>query len=538
MNNKKGFTLIELLAVIVILAILVLLAMPAVTSIIESSARNTFKNEILGVVKTMESAYTEKWGNGDIVSDFDDDAKIHTVTKDDKTYSYLCMSLKQLYEEQYIKKNLGDNYGGYIQMYVGDTDTYTYINTTNGTYYMQGEYGALSASTYEPSKSNNGKEVTKTTTCPDKEDDLDTPGTGGSTGGESGGETPTEPEDPTPSGAVATIQGKIGEELVDDETEDHNLRYIGADPDNYVYYNCSTTNTDDMNDTTCEKWRIIGVFNNIEIGNGTKKSLLKIRRADSIGTYSWDSSASGINNGNGINQWGPSGTYPGADLMRELNYDYYYDDETEDKADEFSNGWYDDDNEGRIDVKPSRLKEETKNMIEEVVWSLGSPNNNNGTYVEYDSSLLTAPYIYTHERAETNGKICSSSKTGCNDTVERTSTWTGKVGLIYPSDYLYATKDNSRYDRATCLTKEMNIWYEYGCYINDWLYYYKDQWTISPVTLYYFSNRAYRIPTAGHVESFTASTDVRVFPVVFLKSNVEILDGDGSSENPYKLSMN
>ena len=188
MKNKKGFTLIELLAVIVILAILVLLAMPAVTSIMESSGRNTFKNEILGVVKTMENAYTEKWGNGDIVSTFDDDTKIHTVTKDDKTYSYLCMSLKQLYDEQYIKKNLGDNYGGYIQMYVGDTDTYTYINTTNGTYYMQGEYGALSASTYEPSKTNNGTEVTNATTCPSEETALEIPSTDGESGGNTSGD--------------------------------------------------------------------------------------------------------------------------------------------------------------------------------------------------------------------------------------------------------------------------------------------------------------------------------------------------------------
>ena len=186
MNSKKGFTLIELLAVIVILAILVLLAMPAVTSIMESSARNTFKNEILGIVKTMENAYTEKWGNGDIVSDFTNDTNIHTVTKDDKTYSYLCMSLQQLYEEQYIKKNLGTNYSGYIQMYVGEDETFTNINTTNGTYYMQGEYSALSASTYEPTKTNNGKEVTA---CPGDKNDLDTPSTGG--------ETPTEDESVT-----------------------------------------------------------------------------------------------------------------------------------------------------------------------------------------------------------------------------------------------------------------------------------------------------------------------------------------------------
>ena len=158
MKNKKGFTLVEILAVIIILAILVLLAIPAVANLMESSAQNTFKNEVLGIVKTMENAYTEKYGNGDITQDEGHDTKIHTVTKDGKTYSYLCMSLQELNDEQYIKKNLGDNYGGYIEMYVGEDETITNINTTNGKYYMQGEYGSLSASTYEPTKTSNGTE--------------------------------------------------------------------------------------------------------------------------------------------------------------------------------------------------------------------------------------------------------------------------------------------------------------------------------------------------------------------------------------------
>ena len=166
MNSKKGFTLIELLAVIVILAILVLLAMPAVTNIMESSARTTFKNEMLSAAKIMETAYTEKWGNGDVTQDEGHDTKIHTVIQDGKTYSYLCMSLRELTEEQYMKKNLGNDYGGYLEMYVGDDETKTYLNTTNGKYYMQGYTSELSKNSYEPPKTNNGTEVTNETECP------------------------------------------------------------------------------------------------------------------------------------------------------------------------------------------------------------------------------------------------------------------------------------------------------------------------------------------------------------------------------------
>ena len=55
---------------------------------------------------------------------------------------------------------------------------------------------------------------------------------------------------------------------------DNNIRYIGANPNNYVYFNCS----DYLNqsDSTCEKWRIIGVFKNMTKEDGTKVDLVKI----------------------------------------------------------------------------------------------------------------------------------------------------------------------------------------------------------------------------------------------------------------------
>ena len=53
----------------------------------------------------------------------------------------------------------------------------------------------------------------------------------------------------------------LTEEVVDDETADNNLRFIGANPDNYVWFNE-------------ELWRIIGVMNNIDDGNGNKETRL------------------------------------------------------------------------------------------------------------------------------------------------------------------------------------------------------------------------------------------------------------------------
>ncbi|MDD3048679.1 MAG: DUF5011 domain-containing protein [Bacilli bacterium] len=50
--KKKGFTLVELLAVIVILAIILAIAIPAVTSLVDSSKKNAFNSDAKLVIKT------------------------------------------------------------------------------------------------------------------------------------------------------------------------------------------------------------------------------------------------------------------------------------------------------------------------------------------------------------------------------------------------------------------------------------------------------------------------------------------------------
>ena len=65
------------------------------------------------------------------------------------------------------------------------------------------------------------------------------------------------------------------DEIVYDETDDHNLRYIGKDPNNYVSFNG-------------ELWRIIGVMSNVEDENSVIEPRVKLIRNESIGVYSWD----------------------------------------------------------------------------------------------------------------------------------------------------------------------------------------------------------------------------------------------------------
>ena len=42
----------------------------------------------------------------------------------------------------------------------------------------------------------------------------------------------------------------------------------------------------------------------------------------------------------------------------------------------------------------------------------------------------------------------------------RSTNWTGKVGLMYPSDFGYATSGGNRENKASCMEKELFHWYE------------------------------------------------------------------------------
>ena len=84
------------------------------------------------------------------------------------------------------------------------------------------------------------------------------------------------------------ILGKVieDESQIATDDADNNIRYIGANPNNYVYFNCSDYNN--QSDATCEKWRIIGVFKNVTKSDGSKEDLVKIIKDDGLGNIIWD----------------------------------------------------------------------------------------------------------------------------------------------------------------------------------------------------------------------------------------------------------
>lgn len=87
-----------------------------------------------------------------------------------------------------------------------------------------------------------------------------------------------------------------------------------------------------------------------------------------------------------------------------------------------------------------------------------------------------------------------------------------KIGLIYASDYGYA----------------MN-----GSYKNNWLFTKGYEWTM---TAYSSSNPVY-VSSNGGLNNDAAYNGYAVRPVLYLKSNVYVISGDGSEGNPYKIML-
>ena len=281
------------------------------------------------------------------------------------------------------------------------------------------------------------------------------------------------------------------DELKFDGTADNNLRYIGADPNNYVSFNN-------------ELWRIIGVFNNIDDGTGKKETRLKIIRDEPIGTYSWDNKASGTGSStssNGSNDWSDSA------LQIVLNEGAYWN-RTSEECPSGQNGAT-----TSCDFTNNGLTEEAKSMISNAKWNLGGLSSSSNIPLNF----------YTSERGT---EVYSG----------RPTEWIGSIGLMYASDYGYATSGGSTTDRETCLDTELSDWDDYDdCFNNDWLYTGSYQWTLTPRSS--DSNYVFRVLSYGYVYGSSASLRNDVSPAIYLSSNVKISGGEGTESSPYELSL-
>ena len=290
-----------------------------------------------------------------------------------------------------------------------------------------------------------------------------------------------------------------------DNTSDVNLRYTGANPNNYVEFA-----------NIGELWRIVGVFN-VKDSTGKIERKIKLVRNESLGSYSWDATG---NNNYGFNNWTE------ADLKNELNGDYLNTTLDSNRTNWYNSYWDSSTNKpvlrqtGVFDYTKV-IKSNYQNMISESVWNIGGNSYSGST--PYTLNLLSQ---YNSER----GTITYQNN--------RPTTWTGKVGLIYASDYGYASTlaechENLR--AGVTYDKENDKWdYTNGkCKTDNWLFKSTWYWTLSPYSGH--SDYVFYVAEDGAVNTSHASNSLGVFPAVFLKSDVVILSGDGTSDNPFVL---
>ena len=264
--------------------------------------------------------------------------------------------------------------------------------------------------------------------------------------------------------------------LVYDNTIDSNLRYTGTNPNNYVYFNCS--NYASPSNSTCELWRIVGIFNENSHGLSGQR-LVKLVRNESLGDMEWNNTVT--------NDWS------GSDLQETLNGAYL------NRTGSYSS---------------TGITTATRAMIETVTWKLGGLP---------DFSSNPTATVYTWERGTT---VYSGHSTE----------WEGKIALLYLSDYGYATSGGST-GRIACWGYYLDNWEDYSnCYNNNWLYTESDYWTLTPLSMY--PNYEFLVSSDGSMSNnplFGGSFGVR--PSLYLTSDVSITGGTGTSTNPYTLSV-
>ena len=286
---------------------------------------------------------------------------------------------------------------------------------------------------------------------------------------------------------VETI-GNTG--LAYDGTTDNNLRYVGANPNNYIdisdyyTYNLYSSNkysymlfTDEQSclardNTGCQLqkklgdkilWRIIGIIkiDGIEYLKIIRNNKLEDVYGDHL--Y-WSYSLS---------------TWNEASIKTNLN----------------STGYW------------NHIPDEVKNNLASVPFNIGT---------------IPKETVYTYDFYEK----------------ESTSKWNGYIGLINPSDYGFASSGGGNTTRLECINKSLITYDSYeDCYLNNYITKLVNTVRFWMVNVTNSDNlKTYRIDGKNiQYSNYGQANGGQVQPVVFLKNDVKIYNGNGSMDTPYEI---
>ena len=290
--------------------------------------------------------------------------------------------------------------------------------------------------------------------------------------------------------------------------DENGIRYEGADPNNYI---CLDNKTSGACSSSSLLFRIIGLFDEEYSTNGTSsadtKKLLKILDTNdyggSTGKY-WSGSSS-----NQSNDWSKS------TLNTELNGTYL-----------------------STLLATSGVNSKLSSAILKAKWHLGGANTTSSS--NYHNNTITTEKYYKAERSPyaTSGTL-QNLYSGNPEYVF------AKVGLMYPSDYGYATVGGTTTNKSSCRAKELFNWDSSSysdCKNNDWLFnsatfVNSREWLISPFASgsYYASG----LGSSGYVNAgcYVNSDQYAVRPTFYLDSSILKIvgTGDGTKDNAYRV---
>ncbi len=166
------------------------------------------------------------------------------------------------------------------------------------------------------------------------------------------------------------------------------------------------------------------------------------------------------------------------------------------------------------------------NLIEEMKYYLGNVTTDSSGFLSE-----TNAEVYTQERGSV---VCDSSVTefsqnsSCNIWYGNQATWNGKIALLYPSDFGYAS------DVANW-SNDYQTGYSNGLGLTNWMFNNEmfGTWFLSPSSL--DPDHASVVLYGGNLGGFGASNGAALRPVLSLNSQTMIISGTGSYEDPYQL---
>ena len=294
---------------------------------------------------------------------------------------------------------------------------------------------------------------------------------------------------------------------------ENGIRYEGTDPNNYI---CLDNKTSGACSSSSLLFRIIGLFDEDTSSDGTSsagtKKLLKV-----IDTNNYGGTSGKYWNSAGTNNWST------ASLKTELNGTYL-----------------------TTLLNTPNVNGKLSSAIANAKWHLGGANANSESGDSYYYKSITTENVYKAERPPYHTFTNLSENIFQNLYSGNPSSIYAKVGLMYPSDYGYATVGGSTINKSSCRAKELYHWASSSysdCKNNDWLFTSQNsfvnnrEWLLSPYSSGSTSAASFKMTGLVDLNGFGVNSyQLAVRPTFYLDSSVlKIVGGTGTSDNAYRI---